>query len=130
MDKIEKIMRGGQSPSQESNPRAQDQEVGCRAVSDGLRWPPRGWACTERSVYVVSPWHLPSIPSPCSLPAIWGASWRSREDASFGGLSSYALAKVGQLSKCGPQQRELALGEMVGGEHQGGQESVSWLRED
>lgn len=79
-------------------------------------------------------WYPPGTCPASLLPAAsqpyGGASWRSWEDASFGGLSSYALATVGELSECGPQQRELALGEMVGGEHQGGQESVSWLRED
>lgn len=34
------------------------------------------------------------------------ASWGSWEDASFGGLSSSALAQVGHLSQCGSQQTE------------------------
>ena len=105
MDRTERRMRVDETPSLESNPRAQIKQSGCSAVDSRLR--------EQRGVrYLVSFWLLPSVPSPCSLPHLIirvlgrdGAAWGDWEEVGLEGvLSSRALARKGQLGKCGHRE--------------------------
>lgn len=105
MDRTERRMRVDETPSLESNPRARIKQAGCSTVVSRLR--------EQRGLcYLVSFWLLPSVPSPCSLPHLTirllgrdGAAWGDWEEAGLEGvLSPGALARKGQLGKCGHRE--------------------------
>ena len=105
MDRTERRMRVDETPSLESSPRAWIKQAGHSAVVSRLR--------EQRGLcYLVSFWLLPSVPSPCSPPHLTirllgrdGAAWGDWEEAGLEGvLSSGALARKGQLGKCGHRE--------------------------